>query len=179
MLTFENGIEKKGAYVVINGVEYEVHMPEYEGNTPLSAENLNLMQRQLLETVFPVGSNYITQTNANPNTILNFGTWERVRGRVLVGIDENDTNLNQFKKIYGEKNHTLTANELAPHNHTFANSVWSQDAGYGTVNSTPPTSSSDANRADTLVNTQYTGGGQAHNNMQPTYVVGYMWIRTA
>lgn len=41
MFKFEDGILKKGAYVVIDGVEYEVHMPEYEGETPISAENLN------------------------------------------------------------------------------------------------------------------------------------------
>lgn len=41
MFKFEDGILKKGAYVVIDGVEYEVHMPEYEGKTPMTAENLN------------------------------------------------------------------------------------------------------------------------------------------
>ena len=41
MFQFEDGTLKKGAYVVIDGVEYEVHMPEYEGKTPLTAENLN------------------------------------------------------------------------------------------------------------------------------------------
>lgn len=41
MFKFEDGILKKGAYVVIDGVEHEVHMPEYEGKTPMTAENLN------------------------------------------------------------------------------------------------------------------------------------------
>lgn len=41
MFKFKNGTLKKNAYVAIDGVEYEVHMPEYEGETPLSAENLN------------------------------------------------------------------------------------------------------------------------------------------
>ena len=46
-MIFENGTLVKGAYVVIGGVEYEVHMPEYSGNTPTSAENLNKMQEDL------------------------------------------------------------------------------------------------------------------------------------
>ena len=33
------------------------------GGTPLSAENLNQMQDNLLQLVFPVGSTYITQDN--------------------------------------------------------------------------------------------------------------------
>ena len=41
MFKFKDGTLKKGAYVVIDGVEHEVHMPECEGETPLSAENLN------------------------------------------------------------------------------------------------------------------------------------------
>lgn len=41
MFKFKNGTLKKNAYVTIDGVEYEVHMPEYESETPLSAENLN------------------------------------------------------------------------------------------------------------------------------------------
>ena len=180
MITFENGTLKKGAYVVINGTEYEVHMPEYEGNTPLSAENLNLMQKQLLETIFPIGSTYITQTNTNPNTILKFGTWERVKGKVLVGIDEEDGNLNLFKKEYGEKNHKLTINEMPSHSHNFSSNLWIQDSGYGTVNATQPALPTDANRANIgKRKTLATGGSQAHNIMQPTLVVGYMWLRTA
>lgn len=46
-MIFENGILVKGAYVILDGVEHEVHMPEYSGNTPTSAENLNKMQDDL------------------------------------------------------------------------------------------------------------------------------------
>ena len=46
-MIFEDGTLIKGAYVVIDGVEHEVHMPEYSGNTPLTSENLNKMQDDL------------------------------------------------------------------------------------------------------------------------------------
>lgn len=48
-MKFENGTLVKGAYVTIDGVDYEVHMPEYSGNTPLSAETFNKMQEDLKE----------------------------------------------------------------------------------------------------------------------------------
>lgn len=41
MFQFKEGTLKKGASVKIDGVEYEVTMPTYEGETPLSPENLN------------------------------------------------------------------------------------------------------------------------------------------
>lgn len=41
MFQFKEGTLKKGACVKIDGVEYEVTMPTYEGETPLSPENLN------------------------------------------------------------------------------------------------------------------------------------------
>ena len=45
----EAGTLIKGAYAVINGVEHEVHMPEYEGDTPVSPENLNKMQEDIVK----------------------------------------------------------------------------------------------------------------------------------
>ena len=48
-MKFEEGTLVKGAYTVVGGVEYEVHMPEYSGNTPLTPENLNKMQEDLLK----------------------------------------------------------------------------------------------------------------------------------
>ncbi len=47
MVSFQDAELVKGAYVVIDGKEYEVHMPQYSCETPLSAENLNKMQNDL------------------------------------------------------------------------------------------------------------------------------------
>lgn len=75
------------------------------------------IKKEILQLSFPVGQPYVTQTNTNPSTILGFGTWERVKGRVLIGLDENDTNFNTIGKIGGEKTHKLTVNEMPRHNH--------------------------------------------------------------
>lgn len=136
----------------------------------LSDTILNNMQVELIKLVFPIGSTYITQTNTNPSEILKFGTWERVKGKVLVGLDENDTDFNEIGKTGGEKTHTLTINEMPKHDHAYnktSGSATSKDVGGGTT------------WGDYLVNTSFAGGDQPHNNLQPYQVVGYMWRRTA
>lgn len=155
------------------------------GNKPnLSAPNLNNMQIELMKLVFPIGSTYITQEETNPSTILNFGTWERVKGKVLVGLDEDDTAFNIIGKTGGEKTHTLTENEIPKHKHTIYNNnnnYTSSGTGYWHLPSAFEGYSSGSNK-DIYVNSGATneyGGGQEHNNLQPYQVVGYMWIRTA
>ena len=50
MIDFKAGTLIKGAYVVVDGVELEVHMPQFSGDTPLSPEILNRMQKELRKT---------------------------------------------------------------------------------------------------------------------------------
>ena len=143
------------------------------GNKPnLSAPNLNNMQIELMKLVFPIGSTYITQEETNPSTILNFGTWERVKGKVLVGLDEDDTAFNIIGKTGGEKTHTLTTSEIPSHSHHIS-SVGIGSGSYGYNISSLSIGSEQKEYTDN------TGGGQPHNNLQPYQVVGYMWIRTA
>lgn len=144
----------------------------------LSEPVLNQMQIGLMELVFPIGSTYITQTNTNPNTILKFGTWERLKGKVCLGIDEDDTSLNATGKMGGEKTHTLTADEIPSHSHeidiagtkiTKANSNMNTGGTFWNM--------AIGKEGEYNLSLLPTGGGQAHNNMQPYEVVGYMWIR--
>lgn len=136
---------------------------------------LNNMQVGLMKLAFPIGSTYVTQTNTNPSTILGFGTWERLKGRVCLGLDEDDTDLNTIGKTGGEKTHTLTIAEMPNHAH--------QQTAEGKYGIEPGASAMCPTwggiKGNTSAATGSTGGGQAHNNMQPYKVVGYMWIRTA
>ena len=59
MINFEDGELVKNAYVIIDGVEYPVFMPEYEGQTPLSSKILNDMQK--INRVLITTENQITQ----------------------------------------------------------------------------------------------------------------------
>lgn len=129
------------------------------------------MQKGLMELVFPVGSTYITQSNTNPSTILEFGTWERLKGKVCLGLDEDDDNLKTIGNTGGEKEHVLTLQEMPSHDHQIqTGNVLTTSAGnYGVANN--------FNTSGTQIVSQSRGGGQAHNNMPPYEVVGYMWIR--
>lgn len=140
--------------------------------------------KEILKLVFPIGSTYVTQTNTNPSTILNFGTWERVKGKVLVGLDEDDTAFNTIGKTGGEKTHTLTVNEMPSHKHDGLE--WNGERQHSislNQGSLYPLGYKlsweqgvmDKGNVKTVAN----GGNQPHNILQPYQVIGYMWIRTA
>jgi hypothetical protein len=125
-----------------------------------------------LELSYPIGSIYINATNAtNPNTLLGFGTWTAFgAGRVPVGIDAGQTEFNTAEETGGAKTHTLTTSEMPSHSHSYTRK--------GTVTG-GSTQGGDPNSVGQFTdNTGLTGGGQAHNNLQP-YIVVYMWKRTA
>ena len=58
MVTFENGQLVEGqfdltkAYIEIDGVKHYLYVPKVEGTTPVSAENLNKMQKDLQEHIY-------------------------------------------------------------------------------------------------------------------------------
>lgn len=119
---------------------------------------------------FQFGSTYVTQTNTNPSTILKFGTWERVKGRVLVGLDENDNDFKTIGKTGGSKTHKLIKDELPQNN--ISTVAGTGNAGWGGILATN-------NSNGTIVSTENFGGSdKAFSILQPYRVVGYMWIRT-
>ena len=99
-----------------------------------------------LDSVYPIGSVYISANGANPNAIIG-GTWEEfATGRTLIGYDPADDDLTETGMTGGEKTHVLTADELPEHNHDvtvenkeLTGSVWNfvgQNANFGPGNST-------------------------------------------
>ena len=69
-----------------------------------------------VDLIYPIGSIYMTTSTVSP-AVLFGGTWERIKGRCIVGVDENDTDFNTVSKTGGEKTHTLTVDEMPAHNH--------------------------------------------------------------
>jgi len=88
----------------------------------------------------------------------NNGTIDK-KGRVGIGYDA--TNYPTLGATGGEKEHTLSINEMPSHHHA----TW-----YGVAPSNTSTGSNGGDNPTGTTNTQDTGGGQPHNNMQP-YIV--------
>lgn len=147
----------------------------------MEIENLNL-QRQIdelsnwqntfLDTIYPIGSIYMSIDSTNPSSLFG-GTWEPWgTGRVPVGIDLNDTDFNTVEKTGGEKTHTLSVNEMPSHKHNFA---FADDNGTAGIYDTFQYNGwRQARLIDATMDN--TGGSQPHNNLQP-YITCYMWKR--
>ena len=127
-----------------------------------------------IDNFYPVGAIHITTISTNPSEYMG-GTWERFgNGRVLVGVDEADSDFSTSNKIGGEKKHTLTIAEMPSHSH--GQNVTANDTGSAIRRDYDSDGSSGIYPQG--VQTEATGGGQAHNNLQP-YITVYMWRRTA
>lgn len=117
---------------------------------------------------YPVGAIYLSVTDANPAALFG-GTWERIGGRFLLGADSTYA----AGRTGGEAAHQLTTSEMPSHNHTLDN--------YNTTGGTTSSMTVQANDKKGYsgnVNTLYTGGNKAHNNMPP-YLAVYMWQRVS
>lgn len=139
--------------------------------------------QSFLDTIYPIGSIYSNASNsANPATLLGFGTWVRVEGKVIVGYDSDDDDFDAVgsgtntNSTTGSKTHTLTESEMPSHTH--GSGLVSIDSNGGRVTFTNNRLENDAERNTFQGNTNSTGGGSAHNNLQP-YYVAHMWRRTA
>lgn len=127
--------------------------------------------KQLLDVFYPIGTIYESVKPESPSTFMG-GTWSRFgNGRVLVGVDETDPTFNVPLQIGGEKSHTLSIQEIPSHTHGF------RGGGENNYVRVEP-SSTYGYSGNSDKTTTATGGGQAHNNLQP-YVTIYRWQRTA
>ena len=146
---------------------------EIADNRKVNDTDLNQI-KNAINNLFPIGFIIsVDNEDFDPNTYWG-GTWERLKGKFIIGVDENDDDLNASGKIGGEKTHTLTLNEIPSHNHEFdgaGNTEW----GLGDVTFNANMSGANQGR---WKQTSYAGGGQAHNNMPP-YYTAYQWIKTA
>ena len=88
------------------------------------------------------------------------------KGRTLVGKDSTDTDFNTLGKTSGEKTHTLTVDEMPSHKHSmnFGDSAGGDGSGF-------VYSSTSGNNNVFMLET---GGGQAHNNLQPSLTLNFI-----
>lgn len=141
------------------------------------------------DLIYPVGSIYMSTNSVDPSTIYG-GTWERIKGRFLIGADDTynagDTG--------GEASHVLTKDEIpnysigsmasvVPTNHDNWSNGGVQATNLGSASNDKPgvqagTGSSITHGTQFGWNINTNGGGKAHNNLPP-YLVVYMWERKA
>jgi len=156
----------------------------------------------LISSLYPIGSIYISVNPTNPSELFG-GTWERFsNGRVLVGVDENQSEFNTTKKIGGHK-------ALQQHNHSHNLNVDNKDlkgvlgqvytgtkiensgivtgktdASNRTYSNAGSTGNSwsnwdiDASHKHTLIGSINNAGTGDSGNLQP-YITCYIWLRIA
>lgn len=152
--------------------------------------------KDILNKTYPIGSIYMSVNDTDPSTLFG-GTWERLKGRFLIGaghVTSSNTN-DRFGYITpddpdfkngetgGEYFHKLNVDEMPEHSHT--------GNYYNGKNMSPNDSESNpddgyhynwenggSNSQNEAMLVASTGGGRKHNNMPP-YLAVYMWKRTA
>lgn len=132
--------------------------------TLVTTSMLQQFKTSLVNLMFPVGISIITQDPRNPSEYLGFGSWERdLQGKALVGVSTDVTSnspdwVKEVNREFGEYEHILSIEEMPNHNHTLGGEGSSAQVGAGVaggvINTTKPTS--------------FVGGGQPHNNVQPS-----------
>ncbi len=141
-------------------------------NIAVAPADFRISWANFLSLIYPIGSVYISVVATNPNTLFGFGTWAAFgAGRALVGLDAGQTEFDVVEETGGAKTHTLTIAEMPSHSHAVPVSVAGSSAGHIQIGASPILDA-------TSQNTGLSGGGTAHNNLQP-YIVCYFWKRTA
>ena len=138
--------------------------------------SVSLVESMLLERSkreHPVGSYYTSDQDTDPSKIFGFGTWERVKGVVLLGADEDSYPAGSEG---GEAEHTLTVEEMPPHTHGLMRYTGTDDQNWSGHLENGLCANDSPNYL--AANTNATGGGKPHNNMMP-YHAAYCWRRTA
>ena len=93
-----------------------------------------------------------------------------LRGRFVVGYDPSNQDYNTIGNTGGQALVTLTLDQIPPHSHkiTFKDEKWGDNA------NNRPFPNHKIPNSDYSVDTQVTGGGSAHENRPPYYVLAYV-----
>ncbi len=94
------------------------------------------------------------------------------KGKTIVGKDSTDTDFSKLGKTIGEKTHTLTVSEMPSHNHL--RDIENKIVNKGSGGAWSPSLKGTGNMTGEDNSTRNTGGGQAHNNLQPSLTLNFI-----
>lgn len=129
---------------------------------------MNEIWINVLESVYPVGSVYISTINTSPYLLFGFGEWQQIKDVFLLCAGDTYAG----GESGGEATHALTVEEMPRHRHNAYMGYGTTDSGndcleYGRF-------SKNRNWGAWLMGED--GGDQPHNNMPP-YLTVYAWQR--
>lgn len=157
-----------GKYAEKTGVLECAWDAEFEGT--VTAADIVIGGKSLLDLLHPVGSYHISDDPTEPSVLFG-GVWERIAGRFLLGSGDGES----IGETGGEREHTLTLNEIPNHDHTYGAEAWAVKSFTSRWGGSDGSTGTFVNEAQQLY---ARGGGAAHNNMPPYYTTN-IWRRTA
>lgn len=140
--------------------------PETVKAVHFTEDAVSYLIKKAFTSIYKVGDYFITQNDENPAVRFG-GQWELVKDRFLIGAGGDYDILSEG----GEKEHTLTVDEMPKHKHEikFGRDHWNSGGADSGVNR-------DGWYADDSDHMAETGGDQPHNNMPP-YKAVYIWVK--
>lgn len=144
--------------------------PQVPEINKLTAENINEILNFINGNLFPVGTIIFNDNSDFDPNIEYGGTWELIKGKMIIGFDASDEDFNELGKIGGSKTHIQTIDELAQHSHRLYRQAY-----YGSGSNAGPWTDG---VLDTSGGTENAGSNKPMNIMNPHYVAN-IWHRIA
>lgn len=156
----------------------EMNEAEVQNAAGIAASEIVIMTaKNVLKTIYPIGSVYMSFTNADPYETLGFGGWEQISGRFLIGADDDEYPVDENG---GSDSVTLSVGNMPSHSHTFyASDGATADSSTYPVDSEKVVQGSGVNAT---TRTQLMGvigdeGQGTPFKIIPPYIAVYMWKR--
>lgn len=124
-----------------------------------------------IDTIYPLGSIYITTSSTHPNVLFPNTFWLPIYDRFLLGGGNNYG----VGSTGGEATHVLTTSEMPEHNHSIFYPNSGAPSGEANI-CYPADSGIKKTWYAEMCKTSSAGAGVAHNNMPP-YLAVYVWKR--
>lgn len=137
-----------------------------------------IYMEDIFDKIYPVGTIYETTAFSTVSQVQDAfgGSWQTWgQGRVSVCVNPSDTAFNSVEKTGGEKTHTLTVTEMPSHQHKLSLTNYGSTTASGVNWASGSNIGKYAYDSDMI---EPTGGGGAHNNLQP-YITSYKYKRIA